>query len=60
MADAVIVATDRAGLAVDDVALWEINEASASVPVATCRAMGIDGELVNPMGRGCSLGHPSP
>lgn len=49
---------DRAGLTVDDVALWEINEAFASVPVAACRALGIDEELVNTLGSGCSLGHP--
>jgi acetyl-CoA C-acetyltransferase len=51
-------ALDRAGLTVDDIALWEINEAFASVPIAACRALGIDDELVNPLGSGCSLGHP--
>ena len=48
----------RAGLTKDDVALWEINEAFASVPVAACRQLGIDEELVNFSGSGCSLGHP--
>jgi acetyl-CoA C-acetyltransferase len=43
---------------VDDIALWEINEAFASVPIATVRALGIDDELVNTSGSGCSLGHP--
>ena len=48
----------RAGLSVNDVALWEINEAFASVPIAACREHGIDEELVNFSGSGCSLGHP--
>jgi acetyl-CoA C-acetyltransferase len=48
----------RAGLSVDDVALWEINEAFASVPIAACREYGIDEEKVNFFGSGCSLGHP--
>jgi len=49
---------DRAGLAPGDVALWEINEAFASVPIAACREYGIDEDLVNVYGSGCSLGHP--
>jgi acetyl-CoA C-acetyltransferase len=48
----------RAGLAVGDIALWEINEAFASVPIAACRQLGIDDDLVNTSGSGCSLGHP--
>jgi acetyl-CoA C-acetyltransferase len=49
---------DRAGLTPSDVALWEINEAFASVPIAACRRYGLDEELVNFSGSGCSLGHP--
>ncbi|WP_327098761.1 thiolase family protein [Nocardia vinacea] len=49
---------DRAGLKPADVALWEINEAFASVPIAACREHGLDEELVNFSGSGCSLGHP--
>src|SRR6185295_15543523 len=37
----------RAGLKPSDVALWEINEAFASVPIAACREYDIDEELVN-------------
>ncbi|MFF1732178.1 thiolase family protein [Streptomyces sp. NPDC058247] len=48
----------RAGLRVEDIALWEINEAFASVPIAACRKLGIDEALVNTAGSGCSLGHP--
>ena len=48
----------RAGLTAADVHLWEINEAFASVPVATCQVLGLDEDLVNVHGSGCSLGHP--
>ncbi|MFF3573984.1 thiolase family protein [Nocardia jiangxiensis] len=48
---------ERGGIAVSDVALWEINEAFAAVPVAACKKLGIDDELVNTAGSGCSLGH---
>ena len=48
----------RAGLQPSDVALWEINEAFASVPIAACREYGLNEELVNFSGSGCSLGHP--
>lgn len=40
------------------VALWEINEAFASVPLAACRRLGLDEEKVNISGSGCSIGHP--
>jgi len=49
---------DRADLKPSDVALWEINEAFASVPIAAVKKYGIDEELVNFSGSGCSLGHP--
>jgi acetyl-CoA C-acetyltransferase len=49
---------ERLDLSVDDVDLWEINEAFASVPVAACEVLGIDEDLVNVQGSGCSLGHP--
>jgi acetyl-CoA C-acetyltransferase len=48
----------RAGVAVGDVALWEINEAFASVPIAACRVLGLNEEAVNISGSGCSIGHP--
>ena len=51
-------ALDRVGLGIDDVDLWEINEAFASMCVATTRILGIDEEIVNVLGSGCSLGHP--
>lgn len=48
----------RTGVAQSDVAVWEINEAFASVPLATCRALDIDEDVVNVSGSGCSIGHP--
>ncbi|MCD4533037.1 thiolase family protein [Nocardioides sp. cx-169] len=48
----------RAGIRASDVDLWEINEAFASTPIAACRRLGIDEDLVNVHGSGCSLGHP--
>jgi acetyl-CoA C-acetyltransferase len=51
-------ALDRAGLGIGDVDLWEINEAFASVPIAAVKAFELDEEIVNPLGSGCSLGHP--
>ena len=51
-------ALQRAGVRLEDVDLFEINEAFASVPVAAVRRLGIDPALVNPNGSGCSLGHP--
>jgi len=51
-------ALQRAGVDIADVDLWEINEAFASMCVATCDVLGIDDELVNVLGSGCSLGHP--
>jgi acetyl-CoA acetyltransferase family protein len=55
--DAITKVLDRARLSVSDVHLWEINEAFASVPVAACQELGLDEELVNIYGSGCSLGH---
>ena len=51
-------ALGRAGLRIDDVDLWEINEAFASMCVATTRILEIDDSIVNVLGSGCSLGHP--
>ena len=56
--DAIPKALARAGLALRDIDLFEINEAFCSVPVATTRALGIAQEICNVNGSGCSLGHP--
>ena len=55
---AVPKALDRAGLTVADVRLAEINEAFASMAVASSRILGLPHEIVNVNGSGCSLGHP--
>lgn len=49
---------DRTGRSASDIALWEINEAFASVPLAACRMLGISEDAVNISGSGCSIGHP--
>ena len=51
-------ALKRAGLAVHEIDLWEINEAFAPVPILTIRELGIDPLKVNVNGGGISLGHP--
>jgi acetyl-CoA acetyltransferase family protein len=51
-------ALKRAGLSIDDIALFEINEAFASMCVASTRVLGIPHEITNVNGSGCSLGHP--
>jgi acetyl-CoA C-acetyltransferase len=48
----------RAGLAVKDVGLWEINEAFASQLLYCRDKLGIDPELLNVNGGGIALGHP--
>ena len=51
-------ALERAGLSIDAVDLFEINEAFCSMAVASTRILGIDHEKVNVNGSGCGLGHP--
>ncbi|WP_333716814.1 thiolase family protein [Gordonia sp. (in: high G+C Gram-positive bacteria)] len=48
----------RAGLSLDDVDLFEINEAFAANCVACVKLLEIEPEKVNVSGSGCSLGHP--
>ncbi|HMO02855.1 MAG TPA: thiolase family protein [Oligoflexia bacterium] len=48
----------RAGLGIEDIDLWEINEAFAPVPILAIRALGIDPEKVNVCGGAIALGHP--
>jgi len=48
----------RIGWSVDDVDLWEVNEAFAVVPMAFMREMGIPRERMNVNGGACALGHP--
>jgi acetyl-CoA C-acetyltransferase len=51
-------ALDRAGLKAEDIDLWEINEAFASVALNSVRVLGIDEDRVNVNGGAVALGHP--
>ncbi|OBG92389.1 acetyl-CoA acetyltransferase [Mycobacterium sp. E3251] len=51
-------ALELAGRKVEDVALFEINEAFAAQAVACARQLGLNEEIVNVYGSGISLGHP--
>ncbi|MFD0886150.1 acetyl-CoA C-acetyltransferase [Streptosporangium algeriense] len=48
----------RAGLSVDDIDVFEVNEAFAPVPLAWLKEIGADPERVNPNGGAIALGHP--
>src|SRR5437764_2414134 len=48
----------KAGLSADDIDLWEINEAFASVTLNSIRLLGIDEDKVNVNGGAVALGHP--
>ncbi|MEC3948237.1 acetyl-CoA C-acyltransferase [Sphingobium sp. HWE2-09] len=48
----------RAGLTIDDIGLFEINEAFASQAIYCQRELGIDPEKLNVNGGGIAIGHP--
>ncbi|MPM39800.1 putative acyltransferase [bioreactor metagenome] len=62
MLTAPIPATERvlakAGMQLDDIHHYEINEAFASVPLAWQKQLKADGERLNPRGGAIALGHP--
>lgn len=49
---------DRVGWTLDEVDLFEINEAFAVVPMAAMRELGLPSDKVNIHGGACALGHP--
>ena len=49
---------EKAGLSVDDIDTFEVNEAFASVPLAWQQELGADPARVNPRGGAIALGHP--
>ena len=51
-------ALKKAGWKVEDVDLWEINEAFAVVPMALMHDLKVPHEKVNVNGGACALGHP--
>ncbi len=57
-AQALQIALDRAGLAVGDLSLFEMNEAFAAVALWSARLLGIPGDKVNVHGGAVALGHP--
>jgi acetyl-CoA C-acetyltransferase len=57
-ANATKKALEKAGLTVDDIDLFEINEAFASVAINSMRMLGISDEKVNVNGGAIALGHP--
>ena len=48
----------KAGWAVKDVGLWEVNEAFAAVTMAAMHEFKLPHEIVNVHGGACALGHP--
>lgn len=51
-------ALKKAGWSVEDVDLWEVNEAFAVVPMIAMKEMGIERDKLNVNGGACALGHP--
>ncbi len=51
-------ALKKAGMGVEDIDLWEINEAFAVVPLKTMRDLELDPACVNVNGGAIALGHP--
>jgi acetyl-CoA acyltransferase len=48
----------RAGMPLDDIGVYEINEAFASVPLAWLAETGADSARLNPLGGAIAIGHP--
>jgi len=55
---AVMKAAERAGIAVGDLDLFELNEAFAAVGIASTAELGVDLDRVNVNGGAIALGHP--
>ena len=56
--NAIKMAAEKEGIAIEDLDVIEINEAFAAVGIASARALGVDEERVNPNGGAIALGHP--
>jgi acetyl-CoA C-acetyltransferase len=52
------LALERAGMSIDDIDLFEVNEAFASIPTAWLQETGADPERLNVHGGAIALGHP--
>jgi acetyl-CoA C-acetyltransferase len=55
---AVRLVLEKAGLKVDDIDVFEVNEAFAAQALAVVRDLGLPEDRTNPNGSGVSLGHP--
>jgi acetyl-CoA C-acetyltransferase len=55
---AILQAAERAGIAIADLDLFEINEAFAAVGIASIAELGISADIVNVNGGAIALGHP--
>jgi acetyl-CoA C-acetyltransferase len=51
-------ALQRAGMKIEDIDLYEVNEAFASIPAAWRKTIGADPEKMNVNGGAIALGHP--
>ncbi len=49
---------ERAGMSIEDMDAYEVNEAFASVPLAWQKEFGTDPDKLNPRGGAIALGHP--
>lgn len=49
---------EKHDLSVDDIDVWEVNEAFAAQALAVAKDLGLPEEKLNPNGSGISLGHP--
>ncbi len=57
-ANAAKAALEKAGLSVEDIDLFEINEAFASVALHSMRMLGVSEDMVNVNGGAIAVGHP--
>ncbi len=57
-ANAIIRATEKQGIAVSDIDLFELNEAFAAVGLVSSKKLGITDEIVNVNGGAIAMGHP--
>jgi len=57
-ANATEAVLEKAGVSVEEIDLFEINEAFASVALNSMRMLGVEGDKVNVNGGAIALGHP--
>jgi acetyl-CoA C-acetyltransferase len=57
-ANAILKACEKQGIEVDDLDLFELNEAFAAVGIVSARKLGVDQDIVNVNGGAIAMGHP--